>query len=287
MGSFFFEVGPIHVDSFRFFDHLCPELIESPRISVKVPTFINATRRPSAVDNGLCCSVLPSLIYSPARIHFASDWWHVNPFLSQTHPHLFWNPIHFRCLSFLHSWLRYSSVPYSCRFVVLNHHSAFHQDQICDSLHSAAYQNIPSIFPRSYPGPLKVRDVLPLSDCPWWNPWPFLSEISFFHTPVFPSPRTTRSLLAPWLCYCFRCLLVCLPVALCLTDVSHIFIASFLALITSCTLSFHHHVSLSPGDLRPAVMLNTSCPTIKIVVLLCSHRPVHYPLVFLSSTPSP
>ena len=36
MGSFFFEV-PIHVDSFRFFDHRCPELIESPRISVKDP----------------------------------------------------------------------------------------------------------------------------------------------------------------------------------------------------------------------------------------------------------
>ena len=43
---------------------------------------------------------------------------------------------------------------------MLNHHSAFHQGQICDSLPSAAYQNIPSIFPRFYPGPLKVRDVL-------------------------------------------------------------------------------------------------------------------------------
>ena len=40
-------------------------------------------------------------------------------------------------------------LPHSCRFVVLNHHSALHQGQICDSLHSAAYQNIPSIFPRS------------------------------------------------------------------------------------------------------------------------------------------
>ena len=82
-------------------------------------------------------------------------------------------------------------------------------------------------------------------------------------------------------------LLVCLPVAICLTDVSHISIDSVLALITSCTLSFHYQLSLSPGDLRPAVMLNTSCPTLKIVVLLCSRRPVHYPLVLLSSTPSP
>ena len=83
-------------------------------------------------------------------------------------------------------------------------------------------------------------------------------------------------------------LLVCLPVAICLTDVSHIFIDSFLALITSCTLSFHHQVSLSPAwGSPPGIMLNTSCPTLKIVVLLCSHRPVHYPLVLLSSTPSP
>ena len=41
-GQFF--LLPIHVDSIRFFDHLYPELIESPRISVKDPTFINATR---------------------------------------------------------------------------------------------------------------------------------------------------------------------------------------------------------------------------------------------------
>ena len=60
--------------------------------------------------------------------------------------------------------------------------------------------------------------------------------------------------------------------AFCQPDISHIFIASFLAFITSCTLSFHHHVSLSPGDLRPAEMLNTSCPTLKIVVLLSSHH---------------
>ena len=34
-----------------------------------------------------------------------------------------------------------------------------------------------------------LRYVLPLSDCSWWNPWPSLSEIYFFHTPVFPAPR--------------------------------------------------------------------------------------------------
>ena len=51
-----------------------------------------------------------------------------------------------------------------------------------------------------------------------------------------------------------------------------IFRVSFLAFITSCPLSFHHQVSLSHGDLRPAVMLTTSCPTLKIVVLLCSHH---------------
>ena len=66
----------------------------------------------------------------------------------------------------------------------------------------------------------------------------------------------------------------CLPGCsyLCLHDVSHIFRASFLAFITSCTLSFPHQVSLSHGDLRPVVMLNTSCSTLKIVVLLCSHH---------------
>ena len=66
----------------------------------------------------------------------------------------------------------------------------------------------------------------------------------------------------------------CLPAGsyLCLPDVSHIFCDSFLAFVTSCTLSFHYQVSLSHGDLRTAVMLNTSCPTLKIVVLLCSHH---------------
>ena len=35
--------------------------------------------------------------------------------------------------------------------------------------------------------------------------------------------------------------------------------------------AFHHKVSLSPRHLRPAVILNTSCPTLKIVLLLSSH----------------
>ena len=53
----------------------------------------------------------------------------------------------------------------------------------------------------------------------------------------------------------------------CLRDVYNIFSATFLAVINSCTLSFHHHVSLSPGGLRPVVIPNTSCPTLNIVEL--------------------
>ena len=66
----------------------------------------------------------------------------------------------------------------------------------------------------------------------------------------------------------------CLPAFsyICVPRVSHIFLASFLTVVTSCTLSFHHQVSLSHADLRPAVKLNTSCPTLKIVVFLCSHN---------------
>ena len=72
--------------------------------------------------------------------------------------------------------------------------------------------------------------------------------------------------------------LVCLPVdistflpSLCFPHLPCLFLS--LKFITSCTLSFHHHhVSISPGDLRPAVMLNTSCPTLNIVVLLSSHH---------------
>ena len=111
-----------------------------------------------------------------------------------------------------------------------------------------------------------------------------LGEILGFRYPIYLSFTLRCFQLLVQLVHCSRlgcatafvaslfALLVCLPVAICLTDVSHIFIGSFLALITSCTLSFHHHVSLSPWDLRPAVMLNTSCPTLKIVVLLCSHH---------------
>ena len=123
------------------------------------------------------------------------------------------------------------------------------------------------LFPWSYTGPLKLRIVRPLSDCSWWNPWPSLSEISFFHPPVFPAPRTTCSFPMPWLCYCCFAALYA-GSYLCRPDVSHNFLASFFAFITSYILSFHHQVSLSPGDFRPAVMLNTSCPTLKIVVLL-------------------
>ena len=66
----------------------------------------------------------------------------------------------------------------------------------------------------------------------------------------------------------------CLPAGryICLSHVSHIFLASFLTLITSRTSPFHHQVSLSSGYLHPAVILNTSCHTLKIVVLLSSHH---------------
>ena len=72
-------------------------------------------------------------------------------------------------------------------------------------------------------------------------------------------------------CYCFLCRLVaCLYLSLpsCLRDVSHIFFPTFLAFITSYTLSFHHHVSSSHGGLRPVVRPSTSCPTLNIVVLV-------------------
>ena len=54
----------------------------------------------------------------------------------------------------------------------------------------------------------------------------------------------------------FAAFLACLHLSLysCLRDVSHIFIASFLALITSYTLPFHHHVSSSHWGLRPVVI---------------------------------
>ena len=72
----------------------------------------------------------------------------------------------------------------------------------------------------------------------------------------------------------FAALFACLYLSLsyCLRDASHIFFATFLAFITSCTLPFHHHVSLSPGGVRPVVIPNTSCPTLNIVVLVSSHH---------------
>ena len=101
-------------------------------------------------------------------------------------------------------------LPHSCRFLVLNHHLAVHpQRQTYDSLHSAANQNIPSVFPC-----MILQVVRPLSDCSWWNHWPSLSDTSFFHPPVFTAPRPTHSLPARWLRYCFLCRLVCLPVAI-------------------------------------------------------------------------
>ena len=42
MSVYFFNV-PTHVDSFRFSGHMCPELIESPQISVRASKFINVT----------------------------------------------------------------------------------------------------------------------------------------------------------------------------------------------------------------------------------------------------
>ena len=105
------------------------------------------------------------------------------------------------------------------------------------------------------------------------NRWPSLSEIYFFHPPVFPAPRY-NSVIACALFVVLLSLPSCLPACsyLCLPDVFHIFRASFLAFITSCTLSFHHQIFLYHGDLRPAILLTTSCPTLEIVVLLCSHH---------------
>ena len=57
----------------------------------------------------------------------------------------------------------------------------------------------------------------------------------------------------------------------CLPGVSHIFLASVLAIMTSCT--FHHHVSLSTGCILPVVIPSTSRPTLNIVVLVSPHHP--------------
>ena len=90
------------------------------------------------------------------------------------------------------------------------------------------HQSIPSIFPWSYPGPVKLRVVRPLYDCSWWNPWPSLSEICFCHPPCFHlliqlvhCPRlgfATALCAALFAC----CSYICLP------GVSHVFLASFL-----------------------------------------------------------
>ena len=72
----------------------------------------------------------------------------------------------------------------------------------------------------------------------------------------------------------FSAVFACLYLSLsyCLRDISHILFATLLAFITSCTLSFHHHVSLSHGGLLPVVIPNTSCSTLNIVVLVSSHH---------------
>ena len=95
-----------------------------------------------------------------------------------------------------------------------------------------------------------------------------------FLSPSGVSSSSNNSFFARALAVLLLSLPPCLPVCsyLCLPDVSHIFIAFFLAFVTFCTVSFQHQVSLSHGDLQPAVKINTSCPTLKIVVLLSSHH---------------
>ena len=107
--------------------------------------------------------------------------------------------------------------------------------------------------------------------------------LSFFHPPVFPLLAQLVHCQGLGCCYCFLYRLVCLPLSLssCLRDVSHIFLVSLLAFITSRTLSFHHHVSLSPAGLRPVVIPNTFWPTFNIVVLVSSH---HYCTLFTGRT---
>ena len=95
-----------------------------------------------------------------------------------------------------------------------------------------------------------------------------------FLPPSGVSSSSYNSFIARELAVLLLSLPPCLPACsyLCLPGVSHIFLVSLLAFITSCTLSFHHQVSLSHGDLHPAVMLNTLCPTLTIVMLPCSHH---------------
>ena len=106
--------------------------------------------------------------------------------------------------------------------------------------------------------------------------WPSLSQISFYHPPVFATPRTTSSLPAHWLLLLLSfspCLPACIyfcPPAFVMFPITYLRLSQ--PFITSCTLSFHHHVSLSPGGLRPVVMPNTSCHTLNNVVLVFSHH---------------
>ena len=84
-------------------------------------------------------------------------------------------------------------------------------------------------------------------------------------------------------CYCFLYRFVFLHLSSCLPDVSHIFLASVLAVITSCTLLFHRQVSLSHVGLRPAVMPNASCTTRNIVMLVSPHHSCTLSVVFTFS----
>ena len=77
-------------------------------------------------------------------------------------------------------------------------------------------------------------------------------------------------------CYFCICLLVCLPIDVslssCFPDVSHFFLASFLALIASFTSSIHHYVTLSPVGLLPTDIPSTSGPAINITKPVFSHN---------------
>ena len=58
----------------------------------------------------------------------------------------------------------------------------------------------------------------------------------------------------------------------CLPDVSHFFLASFLALIASFTSSLHHYVTLSPAGLLPVDIPSTSCHALNITKPVSSHN---------------
>ena len=102
-----------------------------------------------------------------------------------------------------------------------------------------------------------------------------IRDISFFHPPVFTAPRTTHSLPAPWLCYCFLCHFVSLPVAILA------FLPSWCFPHLHCLfLSLYHllHLIIPP----PCIIISWGSPpscnaqhllsTLKIVVLLSSHH---------------